>query len=172
VDDFSNLVKQRNVVVTTYKRDGTGVPTVVNVVVIGDHAYFRTWSTSGKAKRLRRDPRVLIAPSNARGKVTGPAVAATARLLTGEEEIPVRQALAKKYPVLQGRLVLWAHRFRHYQTVHYELTAGPPRPRKGQIEARSRHRWAPSAPAWSTVACNCRGLTHRLICLRRSLDGV
>ena len=100
MDDFSNLVKQRNVVVTTYKRDGTAVPTAVNVVVIGDHAYFRTWSTSGKAKRLRRDPRVLIAPSNARGKATGPAVAATARLLSGDDEIPVGRALAKKYPVL------------------------------------------------------------------------
>ena len=125
MDDFSHLVKQRNVVVTTYRRDGTGVPTAVNVVVIGDHAYFRTWSTSGKAKRLRRDPRVLIAPSNARGKATGPAVTATARLLSGDEETPVRQALAKKYPVLQGRLVLWAHRIRHYQTVHYELTTNP-----------------------------------------------
>jgi uncharacterized protein len=133
VDEFSNLARQRNVVVTTYKRDGTAVPTAVNVVVIGDHAYFRTWSTSGKAKRLRRDARALIAPSNARGKATGPAVAATARLLSGEEETPVRQALAKKYPVLQGRLVLWVHRFRHYQTVHYELTASPTTTPEGPV---------------------------------------
>jgi len=120
---FEDLAAKRNVVVTTYKRDGSTVPTTVNVVVHGDHAYFRTWSTAGKAKRLRRDPRVLIAPSTARGKPTGPAVPATARLLGPEEEQPIRQALAKKYPLLQGQLVPLVHRLRHYRTVHYELTA-------------------------------------------------
>lgn len=39
--------------------DGSAVPTAVNVVVSGIQASFRTWSTSGKAKRLRRDMRVL-----------------------------------------------------------------------------------------------------------------
>ncbi len=120
---FDDLATKRNVVVTTYKRDGSAVATAVNVVVRGDQAYFRTWSTSGKAKRLRRDPRVLIAPSTARGKPTGPAIQASARLLGSEEEQPIREALAKKYPLLQGRLVPLAHRLRHYGTVHYELTA-------------------------------------------------
>jgi uncharacterized protein len=120
---FDDLAGKKNVVVTTYKRDGTAVPTAVHVVVLGEHAYFRTWSTSGKAKRLRRNPQVLIAPSTARGKPTGPAVTAAARLLEPEEEQPVRQALVKKYPLLQGRLVPLAHRLRHYNTVHYELTA-------------------------------------------------
>jgi uncharacterized protein len=110
------------VVVTTYKRDGTPVPTAVNVVVEGDHAYFRTWSTSGKAKRLRNDPKVLVAPSTGRGKPTGPAVSATARLLRPEEEKPVHDALAKKYPLLQARIVPWFHHRRHLETVHYELT--------------------------------------------------
>jgi PPOX class probable F420-dependent enzyme len=119
---FDNLAAKRTVVVTTYKRDGSVVPTAVNVVVSGDHAYFRTWSTSGKAKRLRHDTRVLIAPSTTRGKPTGPAIPATARLLGPDEEGATRQALARKYPILQGRLVPLAHRLRHYNTVHYELT--------------------------------------------------
>lgn len=123
MSDFDSLTGQKNVVVTTYKRDGTGIPTAVNVVVDGDHAYFRTWATSGKAKRLRRDPRVLIAPSTGRGKPTGPAVSATARLLSPEEEEPIRAALAKKYPMLQGRFVPLFHRLRHLDTVHYELTS-------------------------------------------------
>jgi PPOX class probable F420-dependent enzyme len=121
---FDDLSSIRNVVVTTYKRDGTAVPTPVHVVVIGDHAYFRTWSTAGKAKRLRRNPQVRIAPSTARGKPTGPALTAAARRLEPEEEQPVRQALGKKYPLLQGRLVPLAHKVRHYTTAHYELTAG------------------------------------------------
>ncbi len=123
---FDELRTKRNVVVTTYKRDGFAVATPVNVVIIGDHAYFRTWSTAGKAKRLRRDQRVAIAPSTARGKPTGPEIPATARLL-GPDEVPaVRQALAKKYPILQGQLVPLAHRLRHYDTVHYELSGSEP----------------------------------------------
>jgi PPOX class probable F420-dependent enzyme len=120
---FDGLATTRNVVVTTYKRDGSAVATPVNVVVIGDHAYFRTWSTAGKAKRLRRDSRVTIAPSTARGKPTGPAIAARARLLEPDEVPVVSQALAKKHRILQGRLVPLAHRLRHYDTVHYELSA-------------------------------------------------
>jgi hypothetical protein len=122
VGAFDELASRRTVVVTTYKRDGTAVPTPVNVVVDNDHAYFRTWSATGKVKRLRRNPRVLIAPSTFRGKPVGAAIAATARLLTPDEEQPVRDALAKKYPLLQRRLVPLVHRLRHYHTVHFELT--------------------------------------------------
>ena len=123
MSSIDSLIKQRNVVVTTFKRDGSPVPTPVNVVVIGDHAYFRTWSTAGKAKRIRRDPRVLIAPSTARGRITGRQITAKARLIDSDEEPPVRDALARKYRLLQGHLVPLVHRMRHYKTVHYELTA-------------------------------------------------
>ena len=123
VGAFDDLATKRNVVVTTYKRDGTEVATPVHVVVQGDHAYFRTWSTSGKAKRLRREPRVSVAPSTARGRPTGAAIAATARLLGPQEQQPTIEALTKKYPLLQGLLVPLAHRVRHYSTVHYEMSA-------------------------------------------------
>jgi PPOX class probable F420-dependent enzyme len=124
--DFDHLARQKTVVVTTYKRDGTGVPTAVHVVVDGDHAYFRTWTTSGKARRLRRDPRLQIAPSNGRGTPTGPELSATARLLSPGEEQPIRAAMAKKYPLLQGRVVPLIHRLRHLDTIHYELTLSQP----------------------------------------------
>ena len=119
---FDDLASKRTVVVTTYKRDGTAVPTPVNVVVENNHAYFRTWSATGKVKRINRDPRVLIAPSTLRGKPIGPEIPATARLLAPDEERPVREALSRKYPILQARLVPLAHRLRHFHTVHYELT--------------------------------------------------
>jgi hypothetical protein len=123
VGAFDSLEKQRTVVVTTYKRDGSAVPTPVNLMVDGEHAFFRTWSTSGKAKRLGRDPSVLIAPSTVRGKPTGPPVAASARLLGPAEEVEVKHGLARKHPIMHGVLVPFAHWIRHYTTVHYELTA-------------------------------------------------
>jgi PPOX class probable F420-dependent enzyme len=119
---FDHLAQERNVVVTTYRRDGSAVATPVHVVVLGDHAYFRTWSTAGKTKRLGRDSRVELAPSTARGKPTGPPISATARLLEPDEAAAVRHALAKKYPFLQGLLVPLIHRLRRYDTVHYELS--------------------------------------------------
>ena len=122
VGAFDDLANRRAVVVTTYKRDGTAVPTPVSAVVDNDHAYFRTWSATGTVKRLRRDPRVLIAPSTSRGKPVGSEIAATARLSAPDEEQPVREALSAKYPILQARLVPLVHRLRHYDTVHYELS--------------------------------------------------
>jgi PPOX class probable F420-dependent enzyme len=120
---LEDLRDQRTVVVTTYRRSGEGVPTPVNIAVDDGHGYMRTWSTSGKAKRLRRDHRVQIAPSTWRGKPTGPAIEASARLLEGDEARTAARLLNDKYPTLQGRLVPWAHRLRKYQTVHYELIA-------------------------------------------------
>ncbi|GAA2757978.1 PPOX class F420-dependent oxidoreductase [Actinopolymorpha rutila] len=123
---FARFARQRTVVLTTFRRDGTPVPTAVNVVVDGPHAYFRTYSSAGKAKRLRRDPRVEIAPSTTRGRATGPADVATARLLTEAEAGPVRRLLRRKYPLLQGVAVPVTHRLARYRTLHYELSPRDP----------------------------------------------
>ncbi|MBA3637096.1 MAG: pyridoxamine 5'-phosphate oxidase family protein, partial [Rubrobacteraceae bacterium] len=57
------LVKQWAVLLTTYRRDGTPVGTAVNIVVEGDLAYFRTWATAWKLRRIRNNPEVEFAPS-------------------------------------------------------------------------------------------------------------
>ncbi|MET9021538.1 PPOX class F420-dependent oxidoreductase [Actinopolymorpha sp. NPDC004070] len=119
---LTRFARQRTVVLTTFRRDGTPVPTAVHVVVDGPHAYFRTYSAAGKAKRLRRDQRVEIAPSTAGGRPTGPATAATARLLSKAEAVPVRRLLRRKYPLLQGVAVPVFHRLARYHTLHYELS--------------------------------------------------
>jgi PPOX class probable F420-dependent enzyme len=120
---FDNLREQRTVVVTTFRRDDTGVPTPVSIVVKDNHAYIRTWYTSGKAKRLRRNCQLDLAPSTFRGKVTGDTIKCHARLLEGEDATLAAKRLADKYPILHGRVVPWIHRRRNYKTVHYELTA-------------------------------------------------
>jgi len=51
------FVGQWAVLLTTYKRDGAPVGTAVNIVVEGDRAYFRTWDTAWKLRRIRNTPK-------------------------------------------------------------------------------------------------------------------
>jgi PPOX class probable F420-dependent enzyme len=119
---FDDYRRQRTVLLTTRKRDGTTVGTPVNIALGPDgRAYFRTWSATGKAKRMRNFPQVQIAPCTARGKATGPQRQATAVLLSGPEAAVAAKALAAKYPLLQGLLVPAVHRLTKKTTVHYEL---------------------------------------------------
>jgi PPOX class probable F420-dependent enzyme len=135
MDDFERFRKQRTIVLTTFKRDGTAVPTAVSIAVDNDptNAFVRTWSTAGKAKRLRHDHRVVIAPSTMRGRTTGPEMPATAHLLAGDESGHAARLLRRKYPVLHGVVVPLAHKLRRYTTQHYRLQVD-------RDEAATRHR--------------------------------
>ena len=113
----------KTVLLTTYKRDGTPVPTPVSIAFTGERAFFRSYDKAWKTKRLRNDPRVEVAPSTLRGKPTGPGVSARAVLLHGEQARTAAQALARRHLVLQGLLVPLAHRLMRYHTLHYELAA-------------------------------------------------
>ncbi|MFA1538740.1 PPOX class F420-dependent oxidoreductase [Actinomadura monticuli] len=124
---LEKLKKQRTVLLTSYRKDGTPVGTPVNVVVRGDHAYFRTYDKAFKAKRLARNPEVEIAPSTFQGKATGPEVHGRVRLLTEEEARPIRRLLARKHPLLQGLAVPLFHKLKHYRTLHFEVTLGQSR---------------------------------------------
>src|SRR5215203_3142354 len=77
------LVRQKTVLLTTFRRDGRPVGTPVSIAVEGDRAFVRTWDTSGKMKRIRNNPEVNIAPSTTLGTPIGPALPAQARILTG-----------------------------------------------------------------------------------------
>jgi PPOX class probable F420-dependent enzyme len=114
------FVRPPTALLTTHRRDGSPVTTPVDVAVDGAHAYFRTWDASGKAKRLRRDPHVEVAPRS-HGHAIGEPVPAQARVLEGEEVARARRALHHKHPLRQGVLVPLMHRVRRWHTVHYEL---------------------------------------------------
>jgi PPOX class probable F420-dependent enzyme len=118
---FNQFVNQRTVLLTTYRRDGTPVGTPVNIVVDGERAFVRTFDTAWKLKRIRKNPRVEIAPSTVRGKPTGAAIGARARVLGGSESEHASRALNKKHPILHGVLVPLAHRLKGNETVHIEL---------------------------------------------------
>ena len=119
---FGPFVRQPNVLLTTYRRDGTAVGTPVNIAVEGDRAFVRTFDKAWKVKRIRNNPLAEIAPSTVRGKPTGPAMRVRARLPSGDEAAHASRALVGKYRVVHGVLVPLAHRLRGYKTVHFELT--------------------------------------------------
>jgi uncharacterized protein len=118
---LERFVHQRNVLLTTYRRDSKPVGTPVHIAVEGDRAFIRTWDTTWKLKRIRNNPQVQIAPSTIRGKPTGPAIQARARVLDGDESEYAGQRLAHKYPILHGILIPLFHRLRGYKTMHIEL---------------------------------------------------
>ena len=118
---FGPVKEVKTILLTTYKRDGTAVGTPVSIAFDGNRAFFRSYDKAWKTKRLRRDPRVRVAPSTVRGKPTGPAIQARATLLDGEQARVAARALARRHRVLQAVLVPTMHRVMRYQTMHYEL---------------------------------------------------
>jgi PPOX class probable F420-dependent enzyme len=123
--DLAAFNRQKTVVLTTYRRNGTPVATAVSIAVDGGHAYVRSFEQAWKTKRMGNNAAVMIAPATMRGVPTAPAVAATARRLTGAEGRSAARALARKYPLLQGVLVPLMHRLgraKTGRTVHFELT--------------------------------------------------
>jgi PPOX class probable F420-dependent enzyme len=118
------FVRQKTILLTTFRRDGTPVGTPVSIAVDGERAVVRSYERAGKTRRLRRDPAVEVAPSTARGRPTGPAIGARVRRLTGAEATRAGRALARKHPILHGVFVPLAHRLarsRTGPTVHFEL---------------------------------------------------
>ena len=69
----------------TYRRDGTPVPTPVWAAPADGLLYVRTERASGKVKRLRRDPRLLVAPCTVRGEPLGAPLEARAVVLEPAE---------------------------------------------------------------------------------------
>ena len=118
-----SMESAHDMLLETRRRDGTWVATPVHLVVDGERIVFRTWSTSGKAKRLSNDPAVRVAPCTPRGRVTGEALVGEAHRLEGDAEAQAASLLNRKYPLLQAVLVRLYHRVRGLTTQHYEVTA-------------------------------------------------
>jgi PPOX class probable F420-dependent enzyme len=87
----------RYALLTTFRRNGQPVATPVWFALADDKVYFRTSPRTGKAKRLRYNARVQIAPSTAGGRPLGPEVEGRAPRLGPEESGIARRALEQKY---------------------------------------------------------------------------
>jgi PPOX class probable F420-dependent enzyme len=88
---------QKYISLTTFRKSGETVATPVWFGEDGDELYVMTRSDMGKTKRIRNNPQVRVAPCTVRGKVTGPEVAAFARILPREQHARARQTINRKY---------------------------------------------------------------------------
>src|SRR5512133_4081637 len=84
---------------TSFRRDGTGVATPVWFLEAGGRLLVETDASSYKVRRIRRNPRVTIAPCTATGRLRGTPVPAWAELLSDAEICRVDQLMARKYRV-------------------------------------------------------------------------
>jgi len=84
--------------IETFRKSGVGVKTPVWFVREGDALYVWTQADSGKAKRIRRDGRVRIAPCTARGELLGEWSEAHAEADASPEALRhVEQLMQRKY---------------------------------------------------------------------------
>jgi uncharacterized protein len=95
---FDSLRGRKYALVVTFKRDGSAVPTPIWFGLDEQgRMYFRTGAEVAKVKRIRRNPRVLVAPCTLRGKPRGTSVEGTARVLKEEEKEHAEAAIQSNY---------------------------------------------------------------------------
>lgn len=108
-DVLDLLARTPFVLLTTFRRDGTPVPTPVWVVRDVDELLVWTNPQAGKVKRIRANGRAELAPCTRRGKPLGRSVPATGRVLGPDEVQRVMPALIDKYG-LQARMTTLPNR--------------------------------------------------------------
>ena len=78
--DVNQFKDQEFLSIETFRKNGIGVRTTVWFVQEGDMLYIWTIGDSGKAKRIRNNARVRIAPCKRFGDVTGEWIEAQASM--------------------------------------------------------------------------------------------
>jgi hypothetical protein len=92
------LEGHRYIRLATFRRSGEAVFTPVWFALVGDRAYVFTSANSGKAKRIRNNSRVIVTPSNFRGRSKGhSSMEVEARLMDEDEEEMPNRVIDQKY---------------------------------------------------------------------------
>jgi PPOX class probable F420-dependent enzyme len=126
---LARLADGKYVLVTTFRKNGTPVPTPVWAGRDGDALVFFSAPDAGKVKRLRRDNSVELTECSFNGTPTGETVKATADLLDAAGADRARKAIARKYGLI-GRLTMLGSRLRRGRngSVCYAVTTPTPHP--------------------------------------------
>ncbi len=118
--------RPRYVSLATFRRSGREVRTPVWIAGDGKRLYVYTNGKSGKVKRLRANPRVRLAPCDMRGRVHGPWIEASARVVEDPRAMDPGLALLERKYGWQMRLARTAARMsgRWADRVVLEIEAG------------------------------------------------
>ncbi|SDG30332.1 hypothetical protein SAMN05216553_10712 [Lentzea fradiae] len=123
---ITELGRGKYLLLTTFRKDGTPVPTPVWVAPGPADGVIYAWSAkdSGKVKRIRRSGDVEVGPCDVRGNPQGPSVKAKARLLDDSASDDARARIAKKYG-FSGWLIMTGSKLRRGRTgtVGIEITS-------------------------------------------------
>lgn len=94
---FTPLEGERYLAITTFRRDGSEATTPVWFVSddLARRLFVATGAATWKVRRIKWNPHVLVAPCTGRGRITGPPIEATARVV--DEGPLVRRLQAEKY---------------------------------------------------------------------------
>jgi PPOX class probable F420-dependent enzyme len=107
VGGFGSLRGRKYVLIVTFRRNGEAVPTPTWFGLAQDgNVYIHTFADAGKVKRLRNNPRVLLAPCDPRGKPLGPAIEGRARVLPREQWDRAERSIQANYGL--GRRIYMA----------------------------------------------------------------
>ncbi len=109
-EGVSQLVGQKHLAIESYRKNGEPVRTPVWFIERNGTLFVRTDSDTGKVKRIRRNPRIRIAPCTIRGKPRGAWISAEASFAGAEEAEEAYQLLKKKYG-LQYRAIRFIEKF-------------------------------------------------------------
>ncbi len=108
---ISRFQEEKVISLETYRRNGEAVRTPVWFLEQNGILYVHTDDRTGKVKRIRRNPKVRVAPSHFRGKPKAEYVDARAELETSPETVEkYRSQIYKKYG-LQGTFTRFLQRF-------------------------------------------------------------
>lgn len=112
-NSFTAFAGYKNLSLESFRKTGAGVPTPVwfaadPPIGTATKLYIYTIADSGKAKRIRNNGRVRIAPCNARGKILGEWMDAKAETVDGPEATHGTELLNKKYFPLKQIMAFFA----------------------------------------------------------------
>jgi PPOX class probable F420-dependent enzyme len=94
---FGHLHGRKHCLLVTFRRNGEAVPTPVWFGLGDGNVYARSEARVGKVKRIRANPRVLVAPCDNRGKPKGPAAEGRARIVEPHEEERAERAIQSNF---------------------------------------------------------------------------
>jgi len=95
--EVERLARGKYLSLTTMKKDGSEVATPVWVARDRGELVVITNATSGKAKRIRNNQHVRLAPCDMRGRITGASTPGIARLTDSTDTSAVASLVQRKY---------------------------------------------------------------------------